>query len=54
MLYCFQEKGSGELVFSGERNCCTTALKEKETGAQLLSGEENRCCTGFRRKKQDS
>ena len=52
MLYCSQEKETGALLFSGERNWCTTVFRkkkqvmyysqEKETGALLLSGERNR------------
>ena len=30
VLYCFQEKGSGALLFSGERNWCTTVLRRRE------------------------
>ena len=33
MLYCFQKKGSGALLFSGEGNWCSTVLNKKETGA---------------------
>ena len=51
MLYCFQEKksgapsclqekGTGALLISGERNWCSTVIKEKETGAILLMFQE--------------
>ena len=60
VLYCFQEKGSGALLFSGEGNWCTTDLRrrklvlycfqEKGTGALLISGVGNWCSTVFRRK----
>ena len=53
MLYCFQDKGSGALLFSGEGNWCTFVLKEKEPGALLLmfSGEGDWCSTVFRRRE---
>ena len=47
MLYCFQEKETGALLFSGEGNWCSTVFRrrelvlycfqEKETGALLFS-----------------
>ena len=40
VLHCSQEKGSGALLFSGERNRCTTVLKEKETGAVHYCSQE--------------
>ena len=46
---CFQDKGSGALLFSGERNRCSTVFRrseqvhycsqKKETGALLFSEE---------------
>ena len=42
--YCFQEKGTGAILFSGEGNRCSTLLtflKEKETDAILLLEERN-------------
>ena len=52
VLYCFQDKGSGAILFSGEGNWCTTVLKEKETGTILFLGEGNRCTTVLKRRKQ--
>ena len=40
MFYCFKGKGSSALLFSRERNRCTTVIKEKETGAILLMFQE--------------
>ena len=47
MLYCFQEKETGALLFSGEGNWCSTVFRrrelvlycfqEKETGALMFS-----------------
>ena len=49
MLYCSQEKGSGALLFLGERNRCSIVFRrseqvhycsqKKETGTLLFSGE---------------
>ena len=47
---CFQEKRSGALPCSGERNWCTTVLKDKETGVLLFLVEGNRCFTVFKRR----
>ena len=60
MHYCFQEKETAALLFSGEGiwcstsqlflgegNWCITVIKDEETGALLLmfSEEGNWCCT---------
>ena len=52
MLYCFQEKRSGGLLFSGKGNWLTTVLKEKGSGALLLmfSGEGDWCYTVLERR----
>ena len=52
VLHCSQENGYGALLFSGERNRCTTVLKEKETGALLFSVKGKRCSIVFKRIKQ--
>ena len=62
MHYCFKDKGTGDILISGEGNWCATVFKrkilvfycfkEKGTGALLISGEENWCITVLRRRKQ--
>ena len=37
MLYCFQVKGAGALLFSGEGNRCSTVFRIR----LLIPGEEN-------------
>ena len=62
VFYCFQKKRTGALLFSGEKNWCTTVIRrimkqllycsqENEIGALLFSGEGIWCSTVLRRSK---
>ena len=60
MFYCSQEKGKGALLFSGERNWCSTVFRRRNWCSTVLmrrkkvlycfSGEVNWCSTVLRRR----
>ena len=51
-LYCFQEKETGALQFSGEGNWCYTVLRRKKKVLYCFSGEGNWCSTVLKRREK--
>ena len=56
VLYSFQEKETGTLLFSGKGNLCSTVFRRRELVLLLFSGERNwytqHYCSQDRRRKQ--